>query len=541
MLLSSAVRADSPKIVKVGIYQNPPKCFVDQQGNSTGIFIDFIRAVAQDEGWELEFVPGSWKEGLDRLLSSEIDIMPDVAYAKSREELYAFNAEPVLSDWFQIFARADLEISSILDLDNRRVTVLVNSVQHDSFLHMIKDSDLNCEIIHLPDYESAFAMVNDGRADAVIVNRYYGMMKSREYTKVKETGIIFHPTRLHFAAPKTGRSELLETIDKHLRLWKEDDSSVYYRSLKKWTGEAPSVALPKYLKYAALFLTAALVLALAFAGLLKWRVQVRTSELRTRTDELQKALVELRSANEKAQQQERLYVLGQMASGIAHDFNNILWPIIGFSELILNKPEILEDRQKVKRYLETIREAGQDGVAMVERMRTFYRIQQNEKEFIPVDLCDVVRNTVELTRPKWETERRAKGCRVNIQTDLKPVPMIPGDPAQLREVLVNLIFNSFDAMPQGGVIRIAVQETDGKIRVLVTDEGEGMSGEVLANCLHPFYTTKGKDGTGMGLAMAVDIIEKHKGKMEIRSQPGKGTEITLLFDPMIIPADKTTD
>src|SRR5690606_20492656 len=102
------------RTVRVGVYENSPKVFLDESGKPAGIFIDLLEAIAAEEQWTLAYVPGTWAEGLDRLKNGKIDLMPDVALTAEREALYAFHREPVLSDWFQIYARPDSGIRSVL-------------------------------------------------------------------------------------------------------------------------------------------------------------------------------------------------------------------------------------------------------------------------------------------------------------------------------------------------------------------------------------------------------------------------------------------
>ena len=121
MLVSQAAYAG--RIVRVGVYKNNPKVSISDSGQPEGIFIDIITAIAKKEGWQLGFVPGTWGQGLDRLTAGEIDLMPDVALTDTRSKQYSFHNEPVLSDWFQVYAKPNSEIHSILDLKHKRVSV----------------------------------------------------------------------------------------------------------------------------------------------------------------------------------------------------------------------------------------------------------------------------------------------------------------------------------------------------------------------------------------------------------------------------------
>ncbi|HBF35002.1 TPA: diguanylate cyclase, partial [Candidatus Sumerlaeota bacterium] len=98
--------------VRVGVYQNSPKVSVSAQGRPEGILIDLIEAIGAEEGWTIEYVPGTWGEGLDRLAAGKIDLMTDVAYTPERETLYRFHREPALSDWSEVYAQRGSKIRS---------------------------------------------------------------------------------------------------------------------------------------------------------------------------------------------------------------------------------------------------------------------------------------------------------------------------------------------------------------------------------------------------------------------------------------------
>ncbi len=143
--------------------ENAPKVFISESGKPAGIFIDIIEHIAKSEGWTLRYVPGTWGEGLDRLSKGEIDLMPDVAYSLEREKVFSFHREPVLSDWFQVYANKDKQIRSIVDLDGKKIVVLERSVQQEAFRQLAENFRFKITLISLPDYKQAFEVVAEGR------------------------------------------------------------------------------------------------------------------------------------------------------------------------------------------------------------------------------------------------------------------------------------------------------------------------------------------------------------------------------------------
>jgi signal transduction histidine kinase len=258
------------------------------------------------------------------------------------------------------------------------------------------------------------------------------------------------------------------------------------------------------------------------------------------TEGLQKAYEELRRTQQVVVQQERLRALGQMASGVAHDVNNALSPIVAYSELLLNT---LPDLPEVQRhYLQTINQAGGDIAQIVARMREFYRRRSETEQLTEVDVNKTIAEVTELTRPRWRDLPQREGISIQIQHELDPrLPRLLGDPPELREALINLVFNAVDALPQGGTITFITRclsrpgpgqngDADRQVQVEVRDNGVGMDEKTRQRCLEPFFSTKAqRGGTGLGLAMVYGMTQRHDGNIEIDSAPGCGTCIRLTF------------
>ncbi|MCZ6676177.1 MAG: response regulator [Candidatus Poribacteria bacterium] len=242
---------------------------------------------------------------------------------------------------------------------------------------------------------------------------------------------------------------------------------------------------------------------------------------------LEETLSELKQTQESIIQHERLRALGEMASGITHDFNNALMPILGTSELLLNSPEKFNDVEQVARDVQRMNTSAQDAANVVRRLREFYRHRESGEIFSSIDLNHLVEQVVLLTQPKWRDLALASGVDIEVKTDLQSVPIISGSATELREVLMNLIFNAVDAMPEGGTITLQTRTDSDQVVLAVSDTGVGMTEEVRQRCLEPFFSTKGESGTGMGLAMAYGSIRRHGGRIDIQSQPGAGTTFTV--------------
>jgi signal transduction histidine kinase len=255
---------------------------------------------------------------------------------------------------------------------------------------------------------------------------------------------------------------------------------------------------------------------------LEQKVSERTAELTT-------ALTELKQTQNQIVQQERLRAFGEMAGGVVHDFNNSLMSIIGFSDLLLNNPDILADRSITVGHLKTMNTAGRDAAQVVSRLRNFYRSRESEDIFAAVDLNEVIEQSVSLTQPKWKTQALTSRRKIEVELDLKKLPPVSGNPAELREALTNLIFNAVDAMPAGGTVTLRSRAENNAVLFEISDTGTGMSEDVRTRCLEPFFSTKGDKGTGLGLSMVFGIIKRHNGTLDIESAVDRGSTFRIRF------------
>jgi signal transduction histidine kinase len=256
---------------------------------------------------------------------------------------------------------------------------------------------------------------------------------------------------------------------------------------------------------------------------LEYRVAARTKALSERTEELEKTLAQLKDTQGQIIQQERFRAFGEMAGGVAHDFNNVLMCVIGYTELLLNDPRMLADAQTARRFLRTMNTAGHDASKIVARLRDFYRPREQTDVFTPIDLNRLIEEVVPLTQPKWKAQALAAGCVIEIAMDLQDLPPIACNAPEIREVIVNLIFNAVDAMPQGGKITLCTRSEGSMVAIGIRDTGTGMTEEVRQRCMEPFFSTKGEKGTGLGLSMVFGIAKRHEGTVEIESALGEGT------------------
>ena len=239
--------------------------------------------------------------------------------------------------------------------------------------------------------------------------------------------------------------------------------------------------------------------------------------------ERRRAEEERRSAEANLLQAQKMDSLGSLAGGVAHDMNNVLAAILSLASahLTIQPPE-----NPVYPALETIRDAAVRGAEMVKRLLNFARKSPVESRLLDLNV---------LLEEEARLLERTTLAKVRLELDLAPgLRPIRGDAGALTHALMNLCVNAVDAMAQGGRLTIASRNLgDDQVEITVADTGTGMSEEVMARALDPFFTTKetGK-GTGLGLPLVYNTVKAHRGTLLLASQSGSGTQVRLRF-----PAD----
>jgi signal transduction histidine kinase/CheY-like chemotaxis protein len=250
--------------------------------------------------------------------------------------------------------------------------------------------------------------------------------------------------------------------------------------------------------------------------------KAQAEQARAHVEELNRYIETQQRIQEQFSQKEKMSALGELASGVAHDFNNCLAGILGRAELMMMQT----DDPKMKRGLDIILKASQDGARTVKRIQDFAR-QRRARDFEMVAIDQMLADVSEMTRPRWKNQAEANDIHINLELNALSNACVMGDISELRDVLVNMIFNAVDAMPQGGVLTLSSSVVDHTVMISIGDTGTGMSEEVRSRVFNPFFTTKGVSGMGLGLAVGYGVINRHNGTIQVQSEIGKGTTFQI--------------
>ena len=226
-------------------------------------------------------------------------------------------------------------------------------------------------------------------------------------------------------------------------------------------------------------------------------------------------------------QSEKLRAMGVMAAGIAHDFNNVLAIINGYTQLLECS---CDGNEELLKGFRAINKAVDDGSETVRRLSEFTRMGKSTAKHISLNMVEIIEQSINFSKPKWKDVAQAGGATYEMDTEgLSPVRAVLGNPPELREIVINIINNAIDAMPEGGRITFQTWEKGDTVFIGIADDGCGMSKEVQSKIFDPFYTTKGLEGSGLGMSVSYGIIGKHGGKIDLISKEGKGTIFTIEF------------
>ena len=251
--------------------------------------------------------------------------------------------------------------------------------------------------------------------------------------------------------------------------------------------------------------------------------------------ELKERESDLKSAQAALIQSEKMAAFGQLGAGIAHEVKNPLAGILGYTQLALRKAD---KESLLAKQLKIIEKETKRCKTIIENLMKFSRQEKTEKSAI--NLNQVVEDAVaivdhQLTIHKVKIEK-------NIEEGL---PAMGGNANQLQQVLMNLMINAQQAMPEGGVVSISTRRNKDKVEILVADTGPGMSKDIQGKIFEPFFTTKPVgQGTGLGLSVSYGIVKDHYGEIILESELGQGTVFTLSFPMMDVPpveADETKE
>jgi PAS domain S-box-containing protein len=279
LVCAATARADNkPHEYIIGTWDNPPIVFRDNAGEVTGLTIDILKHVAKDHNWTLKFKHGAWPEHYDALQKGSIDMLAGIAYTPERNELFDFTEHTLINNWGVIYQTPKNNFTSIQDLQGKRIAMVTEVIHSKVFSETMDRFNFRFEIVEAKDFEDVFSLLDQGKADAGVINRVVSIMTADKY-KVKPTTIIFNPVQVRMAAPKGKNRELIQALDEYLIKAKADSHSYYYQAVNKWLKTEAGKTGYRWILPAVTIAAIIFLLAAAYIYLVRREVKRRTASL----------------------------------------------------------------------------------------------------------------------------------------------------------------------------------------------------------------------------------------------------------------------
>ena len=220
---------------------------------------------------------------------------------------------------------------------------------------------------------------------------------------------------------------------------------------------------------------------------------------------------------------EKMEALSKMAKGVAHDFNNILTMVLGNIEILNAETKDNEHRARLAR----IHDAVMEGARIVECLNTYVGRDDGGRKGVTQNLPIIVGQALDLLGPRLRELRECQGVNIQISLNVKDVGAVLMDPEALRDVLVNILLNALEAMPDGGAVTVTTKEAGDRVEIEIEDIGVGISEKDRDKIFDPFYTTKGVRASGLGLCVSKGMLQEYGGNISFESEEGKGTRFII--------------
>ncbi len=535
---------DSSRLIVVGGNSNyPPYQFIGKNGQPDGYIVDLTKAIANVMGMTVDIRLGDFGEILKELESGRIDILEGLSYSESRAQYYDFSP-PHSIIVHAIFARKGTTVVKTLEeLRGKKVLVHRGGGMHS----YMREHNYANDLVLTDSPRETLRQLAVGTCDYAVVALLPGMYIIREenLTNIVPVAKNIIQQRYYCYAVKKGNTELLARFNEGLTILKK--TGQYDAIYNKWLGvlEPRGVSWGVVAKYAALVM---IPLMLILVGTVLWSYSLR-KQVAQRTESLTKALIELRSNQQQLVQADKMAALGILVSGVAHEINNptgiILMNMPTLRKILRDAERILDQYreehgeyslgglsyERVRQELPLLLEEMQGGAERIKHtvndLKNFAR-KDDEAAKVLLDFNAVVQTAVRLV--DVTTRKVTNNFSTNYATNL---PRVMGNAQRIEQVVVNLIMNACQALPDPDRAIAVSTHFDPQANVVVLtvkDEGTGILQEHLPHLTDPFFTTKRESGgTGLGLSVSATIVKDHGGELTFDSVQGKGTTVKCTF------------
>lgn len=323
-MLSLPCRLYANMTLTVGVYDNNPLLFMAQDGSPSGLYIDILEYIADQEGWELKYIHNDWELLIQETQRGTIDLLPAIAYSPERATRLSFNDETILVNWAEVYSSRNYSLSSLLELEGQKIAVKAGDIHFEALKKLAERFNIHCRFIETDGYDTIFEMLDAGYVHIGVVNRLYGKANMQNY-KIKITPLIYNPIELRFATAKGSNRDIFGIIDNRLLTYKNSSDSIYYQAIQRWLGSEKESKLSQYLTY---FMIGAVVIVLFLFGinlLLRYQVSRQTRDLQESNKHLKKEMAKRRRTMQELKKYARVVEASNDAIALFdRDHNHLL-------------------------------------------------------------------------------------------------------------------------------------------------------------------------------------------------------------------------
>jgi len=503
--------------VRVALQEVPPSLYTDENGNPAGIFVDIVNDIAAEEGWKIIWIHGTLAENWERLASGGIDLMPGVVDTPEREKLYDFNREPALSAWSQVYAPPGSGIHTILDLDGKRVAMLKGDISGIAFRDYAKKFGINVTYVEFDTIDQVFARTAAGDADALVGLSITGEETADRYG-LAETTVLFNPITFTFAVPKGKDADILQAIDHYLVDGKNDPSSTYSKTMKKYFGlKGTRSVIPEYVVWILAGIAGFAILFGVMIFALRREVKKKTAELVRKNEELSAAYQQLTAVEEELRQNYQNLSRSEQALMLAR------------RKLALMNQLTFQDLQSgvfsLAGYFHLIRGAGcnEDAHSFLGKGEEIIHSVEDSLHFAKKY------QDLGINEPRWQDVNfvlinaisHMDAPRISRSVDLGGLEVY-ADPL-LEDVFVTIIENALLRGSGKTALRVHYRRNEKTLTILVEDTGPGIPAEEKNRLFEWEYKGKG----GPDLFLAREILSITGITITETGEPGAGARFEI--------------
>ncbi|ASB49204.1 ATP-binding protein [Alkalitalea saponilacus] len=495
------------KIIVGGDFDYKPFSYLDENGEAKGFDIDVVKAIANKYNFDVEFRLTNWDQALKSLETGEVDMLVSILFTESRNIIFDFTI-PLTEEYYAIFARKYSTIGEISDLADKSIISLKGDASIEKFLKPMGFYENTTFINSLP---LAISLLSQGEHDAAIVPYSIGVetIIAEKIRNVEAVGPPIIPSLYRYAVKK-GNSELLSILNDGIYYVKTMGISDELR--KNWNfhkrGDVTVSRVLRYIAYFSIPFILGFVILLFWSWSLKRAVNVKTQMLKEKNTQL-----------ENLNADKDLFI-----TILAHDLRSPFNGLLGFLEVL--KTNVRDyDIETTRNSLNLLYEIAQNTFKILEDTLMWVRANSGKTSYEPQKLnlkvicTDVVQNMKEVANAK----------NITINHSLAEDLLIYADKNMLSSILRNLISNSIKFTNRNGRIEIHAEADHTNAIVTVSDNGIGMEPEEINKLfgISQIFTTEGTEnekGSGFGLLICKEFVERHGGKIWVESKAGKGSD-----------------